>query len=161
MSFLSSYTLLPLRGTSPQGETRNLETPSFCLPDRDGAGRSPEDRFENSARDLTPLSSVACGATSFLWKEAINCGKAATFPLSASEHNPSTQSAAVRRPQPAPSGVPLFNMPRSGGDSSENCRKALYTHRREAAIPQPSARRAVKPKNLRGESPVKLQNPQR
>ena len=69
---------------------------------------------ENLSKELTPLSSVACGATSFLWKEAINCGKAATFPLSASEHNPSTQPAAVRRPQPAPSGVSLFNLPRSG-----------------------------------------------
>ena len=29
LSFLPSYTLLPLRGTSPQGETRNLEGPSF------------------------------------------------------------------------------------------------------------------------------------
>ena len=36
---------------------------------------------ENLSKELTPLSSVACGATSFLWKEAINCGKAATFPF--------------------------------------------------------------------------------
>ena len=30
---------------------------------KEGAGRSPEDRSENLRRDLTPLSSVACGDT--------------------------------------------------------------------------------------------------
>ena len=54
-------------------------------------------------KDLTPLSSVACGATPFLRKGAKNCGGAATTTL-----------------------------------------------RREAS---------VKLKNLRGISPVKLQNP--
>ena len=59
-------------------------------------------------KDLTPLSSVAYGATPFLRKAAINCGEATTFPSAAkplsplerSEHNPSTQ--------PAPSGAPPF-----------------------------------------------------
>ena len=36
---------------------------------------------ENLRRDLTLLSSVAYGATSFLWKEAKNCREAATTTL--------------------------------------------------------------------------------
>ena len=32
MVCLPSYTLLPLRGISPQGETRNSEALSFCRP---------------------------------------------------------------------------------------------------------------------------------
>ena len=32
----------------PQGETRKLEALSFYLPDRNGAGRSPEDRAERT-----------------------------------------------------------------------------------------------------------------
>ena len=89
----------------------------------------------NPFSKTTPLSSVAYGATRWpgfkvfalcagsahilarlrsvadfcLRKGAKNCGGDATFPLSVSEHNPSTQPAAVRRPQPAPSGAPPFS----------------------------------------------------
>ena len=63
---------------------------------------------------LTLLSSGAFSATPFLRKGAKYCGGAATFPPSESEHNLSTQPAAVRQLQPAPSGAPLFNLPRSG-----------------------------------------------
>jgi hypothetical protein len=50
---------------------------------------------KNIRKELTPLSSVASGATPFLGKGAINCGGAATFPLSGSEHNLSIQPAAA------------------------------------------------------------------
>ena len=52
--------------------------------DRDSGGRGPRQRH---------LKLIAEGDT---------------FPLSESEYNPSTQPAAVRRPQPAPSGAPPF-----------------------------------------------------
>ena len=55
----------------PQGKTRNSKSHSFCLPDRDGAGRSPEEHRKDSAKDLTPLFSGAFSATSFLRKEAL------------------------------------------------------------------------------------------
>ena len=63
--YLYAYPRTPFAASrrSPQGETRNLESPSFCLPDRNGAGRSPEEHRIFLAKDLTPLSSVACGDT--------------------------------------------------------------------------------------------------
>ena len=39
----------------PQGETRNLEGPSFCLPDRTGAGRSPEEHRKILKRPDAPI----------------------------------------------------------------------------------------------------------
>ena len=64
-------------------------------------------------KDLTPLSSVAYGATPFLGKGAINCGEAATFPLERQRTQPFYTTRRRRRPQPEPSGAPLFYLRRS------------------------------------------------
>ena len=52
-----SYPSTPFASSrrSPQGETRNLEALSFCLPDRDGAGRSPEEHRKFIGRIDAPI----------------------------------------------------------------------------------------------------------
>ena len=99
-----SYPRTPFAASrrSPQGETRNLESPSFCLPDRNGAPRSGGDRplrrkgaarrrflrmshirplrgLGFSAKSL--LSSGACGATFFQRKKALALRHAALVTL--------------------------------------------------------------------------------
>ena len=56
-----------------------IKGPSYELPDRNGAGQSPEEHRIFLAKDLTPLSSVAFGDTSFLRKEAIELRYAAVL----------------------------------------------------------------------------------
>ena len=65
----------------PQGETRKLEALSFYLPDRNGAGRSPEEHRKFEKRTDAPILRRLTAAPPFLWKGAKNCREAATTTL--------------------------------------------------------------------------------
>ena len=69
-----SYPRTPFAASrrSPQGETRKLEALSFCLLDRNRAGRSPEDRPENEKCFI--LKSGPMGPRLFYEKPALSSG---------------------------------------------------------------------------------------
>ena len=118
-SFLRWQSCIGLPSRAKLALSLPIKGPSFCLPDRNGAGRSPEDRsvfFQKRTdapilRRLTaPPPSSGRGLNTAAEPPPSPQAKANTTFL----HNLSTQPAAVRQLQPAPSGAPLFNLPRSG-----------------------------------------------
>ncbi len=144
----ASYTLLPLRGISPQGETRNLrrktERHILHVPLR----HSP---FGGWRHHLPPAEWWDYGC---LAMEPCLCRKASKpiLPPLAGEVRRSRIGGGER-------SEPVSRMPIMPYDTESKSRNADFILIALRAIPQPSARRAVKLKNPPAVRPVNPKNP--
>ena len=116
--------------------TGGEDSPNCRLLAQKGAGRSPEEH--RILGRLLFFKIGPCGASDFLRKSAII--RRLRRHLLPKEEGLGTSSCSTSDTKPNPVTLTIYSSPP------------------KAAIPQPSARRAVKPKNPRGESPVNLKN---
>ena len=76
-----------------------------------------------------------------------------------SVYNPSTQPAAIRRPQPSAKQRPFFILRRQPPPQPSEPFEPSRPKDVSKAIPQPSGQRPVKPENLWAVRRIKLKNP--